>query len=78
MTKNRAVPKSRGVRRAASRAMAAADLGLLTPRAGDRKIDRDEDPAQTIAEVQLTCDDNTGVFFFRHQRTLFLRVVEFD
>ncbi len=56
----------------------AGDFGPLKPEDGDRKIDVDEDPMQIISEVQLTCDDNTGVFFFRFKRALFLRVVEFQ
>ena len=34
-------------------------------------------PSQEVmTRVSLTCDDSTGVFFFRHEGRLFMRTVE--
>ena len=50
--------------------------GPLKPLAGEKPIKEDTSAEQVLAKVQLACDDNTGVFFFRYDRKLYLRIVE--
>ena len=52
--------------------------GPLEPQEGDEEIKEGTSPEQIVARVLLLCDDNTGVFFFRHSRKLFLRIVEVE
>jgi hypothetical protein len=50
--------------------------GPLKPQEGDEEIQDGTGPEQIVARVLLLCDDNTGVFFFRYKRKLYLRIVE--
>ncbi len=52
------------------------DCGGLSPRPGDKEIKGTDTVDSVWSQVLLTCDDDTGVFFFRHKRRLFMRVVE--
>ena len=50
--------------------------GPLQPLPGEKPIPEGTSAEQVLAKVQLVCDDNTGVFFFRHKQKLYLRIVE--
>jgi len=50
--------------------------GPLAPQDGDQKIEDGTGADQILAQVLLLCDNDTGVFFFRHKRKLYLRIVE--
>lgn len=50
--------------------------GKLEPQPGDTKIKPTDTSDSVMAQVALLCDDNTGVFFFRHKTSLYMRVVE--
>lgn len=52
--------------------------GPMRPVDGDEPITKDETPEAIVANIMLTCDNDTGVFFFRHQRRLYRRVIEKD
>jgi hypothetical protein len=54
------------------------DTGPLEPRPGDTPIEKTDTPESIWADVLLTCDDDTGVFFFRHKRKMYRRVIEFS
>ena len=53
-------------------------FGTLKPKKNDRKLEKDDTPESIMSEVNLAADDNTGVFFFRHKRCLYMRFVEFN
>ena len=52
------------------------NCGPLEPQEGDEMIAEGTSADQVLARVLLLCDNDTGVFFFRHDRRLCLRVVE--
>lgn len=52
------------------------NCGPLEPRDGDEKLAAGMTPDEVVSRVMLVCDDDTGVFFFRHSRALYLRIVE--
>ena len=54
------------------------NCGPLEPKPGEKPIKDGTTADQILAKVQLTCDDNTGVFFFRSDRKLYMRVVEVE
>lgn len=55
---------------------AGCDCGPLKPRAGEKPIKDGTTADQILAKVQLACDNETGVFFFRHNQKLYLRLVK--
>lgn len=52
--------------------------GPLEPEDGDTVITSADSPESIMSQVMIACDSNTGVFFFRYQRRLYMRVVEFE
>lgn len=50
--------------------------GELKPADGDRKLKPTDTADSIMTQIALLCDDDTGVFFFRHSGSLYLRVVE--
>lgn len=50
--------------------------GKLEAGPGDTKIRPTDTPESVMTQVALLCDDNTGVFFFRKNGNLYMRVVE--
>lgn len=52
------------------------NCGPLAPQNSDQKIDPGTSPQSVLAKIMLICDDNTGVFFFRYNQDLYLRVVK--
>jgi len=52
------------------------DCGGLKPEAGEKPIPSQRSAEEVMNEVRLTCDDNTGAFFFRYNGKLYMRVVE--
>jgi hypothetical protein len=49
--------------------------GPLTPQTDDQEILFATQPQEVIAKIMLCCDNQTGVFFFRNDQKLYLRVV---
>jgi hypothetical protein len=54
------------------------NCGPLKPKTNEKPIKEDTTADQILAKVQLACDDNTGVFFFRHNHKLYMRIVELE
>lgn len=52
--------------------------GPLKPQPGDAEIEKANTPESIWSDVLMTCDDDTGVFFFRHNRKMYKRVIEFS
>ena len=50
------------------------NCGTLTPQDDDTLITA-QTPEQIIAQVNTTCNDQTGVFFFRSGGKLYMRTV---
>jgi len=50
--------------------------GPLRPLPGEKPLKEGTSADTILAKVQLVCDDNTGVFFFRHKQQLYLRIVD--
>ena len=62
---------------AAKNVLPSCDCGPLSPQQpDDKEIPFDTDPQQVLAKIMLICDDTTGVFFFRNNQKLYLRVVK--
>jgi hypothetical protein len=57
-------------------ATAAIPCGPLAATPSDIPITEVDTPEKIWSMVQVACDDNTGVFFFRDQRRIYLRYVE--
>jgi hypothetical protein len=51
------------------------DCGALTPKSGEKPVSPDKTSDQIMNDVNLTCDDQTGVFFFRCNGKLYMRTV---
>ncbi len=51
------------------------NCGSLTPIADDQQIPVATPPQEIISKIMLICDNQTGVFFFRNNQQLYLRVV---
>lgn len=51
--------------------------GNLTPQEGDIVLTADDTPEKIMSQIMIACDNDTGVFFFRYQRRLYMRFVEF-
>lgn len=51
--------------------------GDLTPKEGDIVLTADDTPEKVMSQIMIASDDDTGVFFFRYQRRLYMRIVEF-
>lgn len=47
------------------------------PQEGDIVLTTDDTPEKVMSQVMIASDDDTGVFFFRYQRRLYMRLVEF-
>ena len=56
--------------------MATCDCGSLTPRKNEKPIPDDTPAAQILGKIQLVCDNDTGVFFFRYDQRLYMRTVD--
>ena len=69
------MPQSRAKKNRAVAVATAAEL-LLKPQADDQEIPEGTPPYDVLAKVMLFCDDNTGVYFFRHKGKLYLRLIE--
>jgi hypothetical protein len=54
------------------------NCGPLEPKPSEKPIKEGTSADQILAKVQLACDDNTGVFFFRRDRKLYMRMVELE
>lgn len=50
--------------------------GILEPQKGDIVLTSDDTPEKVVSQVMIACDADTGVFFFRYQRRLYMRFVE--
>ena len=62
--------------KAARGAAAECCCGPFKPQQGDQEIPAGTEPQEVLAKIMLLCDDTTGVFFFRHNQKLYLRVIE--
>jgi len=51
--------------------------GNLTPQEGDIVLTVDDTPEKVMSQIMIAADNETGVFFFRYQRRLYMRFVEF-
>lgn len=51
-------------------------LGPLEPLPGEKPLKDTDTADQILSRVKLTCDDDTGVFFFRYERKLYMRIIE--
>jgi hypothetical protein len=60
----------------ASSATPECTCGPFKPQAHDHQIDRRTSAQEVLSMVMLLCDDDTGVFFFRYDQKLYLRVIE--
>ncbi len=49
--------------------------GSLTPQPDDQEIPVATPSQEVTAKIMLYCDNQTGVFFFRNNQKLYLRVV---
>jgi hypothetical protein len=49
--------------------------GPLTPQQNDQQIPMDTQPQAVLAKIMLLCDDDTGVFFFRNNQNLYMRII---
>ena len=56
--------------------MLDCDCGKLQPEKGEKPIPDGTTADQLLAKVQLVCDDDTGVFFYRFNHRLYMRIVE--
>lgn len=54
------------------------NCGPLGPKPGEKPIKEGTSADQILAKVQLVCDDNTAVFFFRSDQKLYMRIVEME
>jgi hypothetical protein len=54
----------------------SCNCGPLKPQADEKPIKEGSTPEQIMAEVQLNCDDETGVFFFRYNQQFYMRTVK--
>jgi hypothetical protein len=52
------------------------NCGALKPQQDDEEILAGTQPQEVLSKIMLICDDTTGVFFFRYNQKLYLRVVE--
>jgi hypothetical protein len=52
-------------------------FGDLTPQNGDIVLTSDDTPEKVMSQIMIASDDDTGVFFFRNQRRMYMRIVEF-
>lgn len=49
--------------------------GPLTPQPDDQEIQVGTPPQEVVAKIMLICSNQTGVFLFRNNQKLYLRVV---
>jgi hypothetical protein len=54
----------------------SCDCGPLAPQPGENPIKVGTSPDAILNRIQLECGPKTGVFFFRYQGGLYLRVVK--
>jgi hypothetical protein len=54
------------------------NCGPLTPQAGEKPIKDGTTPDSILSQIQLLCDDNTGIFFFRYNNKLYMRTVSVE
>jgi len=56
--------------------MPTNDCCDLKPRTGEKPIPEGTSSDQILAKVQLVCDDDTGIFFYRYNHKLYMRIVD--
>ena len=56
--------------------MADCNCGGLTPKNGENPVPNGTSSDQILSQVQLICDNETGVLFFRYDSRLYMRVVD--
>jgi hypothetical protein len=66
--------------RSTNQAQKAHELscGSLVPQPNDIPITEVDTPDKIWNMVQVACDSNTGIFFFRHERRMYMRYIETD
>ncbi len=52
------------------------NCGPLEPQDNEKPIKDGTTPDQILSQITLACDDHTGVFFFRYNRKLYMRMVD--
>ncbi len=59
----------------ASQSDSSSPCGPMKLTDGDIPITAVDTPDQIWSRVMINCDDNTGVFFFRYQRQMYMRFI---
>jgi hypothetical protein len=48
----------------------------MVPQPDDVRITEVDTPDKIWSMVMIACDNDTGVFFFRHERKMYMRYIE--